>query len=82
VRGEPDLVVEDIRNATEEEVFSLPDITPEDDSFDMYWVCFPLLLLLTLLGVATINNFLALAKDDDEEEDPENEDKDNDEDEG
>jgi hypothetical protein len=76
VRGEPDLVVENIRNATEEQVFSLPDLTPEDDSFDMYWVCFPLLLLVTLMGVAAINNFLALTAKDEEDEDeegPENE---------
>jgi hypothetical protein len=76
VRGEPDLVVENIRNATEEEVFSLPDLTPEDDSFDMYWACFPLLLLVTLMGVAAINNFLALTAKDEEDEDeegPENE---------
>ena len=43
----------------------------------MYWICFPLILILTLLGVAAINNFLAMAKDDDEDEDDdENEDKD------
>ena len=35
----------------------------------MYWLCFPLLLFLTLLGVAAINNALALTRGDDEEED-------------
>ncbi|MDP6200124.1 MAG: hypothetical protein QF531_05075, partial [Candidatus Poseidonia sp.] len=68
VRGETNNTVESVRNETEVEQFVLPE-PPEPESFDMYWLCFPLLLLLTLLGVAAINNFLALtAKDDDEEE--------------
>ena len=76
VRAEANNTVESVRNETEVEQFVLPD-PPEEESFDMYWLCFPLLLLLTLLGVAAINNFLALVKDDDEEEEePENEGKD------
>ncbi|MGA0353554.1 MAG: hypothetical protein ACO3NY_07905, partial [Poseidonia sp.] len=70
VRNEANNTVESVRNETEVEQFILPE-PPEPESFDMYWICFPLLLLLTLLGVAAINNFLALTKDDDEEE-PEN----------
>ena len=42
----------------------------------MYWICFPLLLFLTLLGVAAINNFLALTAKDEEDEDDDSEDKD------
>jgi len=73
VRDEANNTVESVRNETEVEQFILPE-PPEPESFDMYWICFPLLLLLTLLGVAAINNFLALTKDDDEEEEePENE---------
>ena len=76
VRAEANFTVESIRNETEVEQFVLPE-PPEEESFDMYWICFPLILILTLLGVAAINNFLALAKDDDEDEDDdENEDKD------
>ena len=76
VRAEANNTVESVRNETEVEQFVLPE-PPEPESFDMYWLCFPLLLLLTLLGVAAINNFLALVKDDDEEEEePENEGKD------
>ena len=37
----------------------------------MYWLCFPLLLIVMFLGVAAINNFLALVKDDDDEEEDE-----------
>ena len=71
VRGEANLTVESVRNATEVEQFTLPE-PPQEESFDMYWVCFPLLLVITLLGVAAINNFLALtAKDEDEEDDAE-----------
>ena len=76
VREAANNIVESVRNETEVEQFVLPE-PPEEESFDMYWLCFPLLLLLTLLGVAAINNLLALAKDDDEDEDDdENEDKD------
>ncbi|MGB0313129.1 MAG: putative Ig domain-containing protein, partial [Poseidonia sp.] len=75
VRAEANNTVESVRNETEVEQFVLPE-PPEPESFDMYWLCFPLLLLLTLLGVAAINNFLALVKDDEEEEEPENEGKD------
>ena len=76
VRAEANFTVESIRNETEVEQFVLPE-PPEEESFDMYWICFPLILILTLLGVAAINNFLAMAKDDDEDEDDdENEDKD------
>ncbi|MEE3084157.1 MAG: putative Ig domain-containing protein, partial [Candidatus Thermoplasmatota archaeon] len=71
VRAEANLTVESVRNATEVEQFTLPE-PPQEESFDMYWVCFPLLLVITLLGVAAINNFLALtAKDEDEEDDAE-----------
>ncbi len=78
VRGELNMTVPSIRNNSTEEVFSLPEPEVNDDSFDMYFICFPILLLVLLLGVAAINNFLALAgkDDDDEEKDPENEDKD------
>ena len=57
-----------VRNETEIEQFVLPE-PPEEESFDMYCLCFPLLLFLTLLGVAAINNVLALTRGDDEEED-------------
>jgi len=44
----------------------------------MYFICIPILLLVLLLGVAAINNFLALvAKDEDDENEPENEEKGN-----
>jgi len=74
VRAEVNNTVESVRNETDVEQFVLPE-PPEPESFDMYWLCFPVLLFLTLLGVAAINNFLALtAKDEDEEEgDSENE---------
>ena len=68
VRAEVNNTVESVRNETDVEQFVLPE-PPEPESFDMYWLCFPVLLFLTLLGVAAINNFLALtAKDEDEEE--------------
>ena len=78
VRGEVNFTVPSIRNNTTEQIFNLPEPEVNDDSFDMYFICFPILLLVLLLGVAAINNFLALAgkDDDDEEEDPENEAKD------
>ncbi len=83
VRGEVNFTVPSIRNNTTEQVFNLPEPEVNDDSFDMYFICFPILLLLLLLGVAAINNFLALAKnDDDEAEDLENEAKDGEEGEG
>ncbi len=70
VRAEANLTVESVRNETEVEQFVLPE-PPEEESFDMYWLCFPLLLIVMFLGVAAINNFLALVKDDDNEEDDE-----------
>ena len=72
VLGELNNTVESVRNESEVEQFVLPEVEENDDSFDMYWVCFPLLLFVMLLGVAAINNFLALkAKEEDgnEEED-------------
>ena len=75
VRGEANNTVESVRNETSVEQFVLPD-PPEEESFDMYWLCFPMLLFLTLLGVAAINSFLALTAKDEEEEEPENEGKD------
>ena len=75
VRAEANLTVESVRNETVVEQFVLPE-PPEEESFDMYWICFPLILILTLLGAAAINNFLALAKDDEDEDDAENEGKD------
>ena len=72
VREEVNNTVESVRNQTVVEQFVLPEIEETDESFDMYWICFPLLLVLMLLGVAAINNFLALiAKDEEEEEDDE-----------
>ena len=72
VREEVNNTVESVRNQTVVEQFILPEIEETDESFDMYWICFPLLLVLMLLGVAAINNFLALiGKDEDEEEDDE-----------
>ena len=66
VRGEVNNAVESVRNESEVEQFVLPEVEENDDSFDMYWVCFPLLLFVMLLGVAAINNFLALkAKEED-----------------
>jgi hypothetical protein len=82
VRGEANTTVESVRNTTEVDQFTLPEPEVDDDSFDMYWICPPLLFIVLLLAAAAINNFLALAKDDDEEEDPENEDKDEGEDDG
>ena len=77
VRDKVNNTVESVRNTTEVDQFTLPEYEEKDDSFDMYWICFPILLVLTLLGVAAINNFLTLtAKDDD---DPENDDKGDDE---
>jgi hypothetical protein len=80
VREKANNTVPSVRNETEDEVFNLPDNPLADDSFDMYFICFPILLLLLLLGVATINKFIAVAaKDDDEEEErPEGEAKDGD----
>jgi hypothetical protein len=78
VRSELNVTVPSIRNTSTEEVFSLPEPEVNDDSFDMYFICFPILLLVLLLGVAAINNFLALvAKDEDDENEPENEEKGN-----
>ncbi len=78
VRGEVNFTVPSVRNNTTEQVFNLPEPEVNDDSFDMYFICFPILLLVLLLGVAAINNFLALAKNDEEEDDIENEAKDDD----
>ena len=78
VREAANNIVESVRNETEVEQFVLPD-PPKEESFDMYWICFPLLLFLTLLGVAAINNFLALtAKDEEDEDDADSEGKDGD----
>ena len=77
VRDKVDNTVESVRNTTEVDQFTLPEYEEKDDSFDMYWICFPILLFLTLLGVAAINNFLALTAKD--EDDPENDDKGDDE---
>ena len=66
------ITVESVRNSTQIEQFILPEIEEVDDSFDMYWICFPALLLIVFLIVAAINNFLALTskeKDEDEDED-------------
>ena len=71
VREEANNTVASVRNETEVEEFVLPE-PPEEESFDMYWLCFPLLLFLTLLGVAAINNVLALTRGDDEEDETEN----------
>ena len=71
VRGEPNNTVESVRNETEIEQYTLPE-PPEEESFDMYWLCFPVLLLITLLCVAAINNFLALTAKDEDEDDAEN----------
>jgi len=73
VRDKVNNTVESVRNTTEVDQFTLPEYEEKDDSFDMYWICFPILLVLTLLGVATINNFLALTAKD--EDDPENDEK-------
>ena len=72
VREEANTTVESVRNQTEVEQFVLPEIVEVDDSFDMYWICFPILLFVMLLGVAAINNVLSImAKDEDDEEDTE-----------
>ena len=71
VRGEANNIVESVRNETEVEQFVLPE-PPEEESFDMYWLCFPVLLFITLLCVAAINNFLALTAKDEEEDESEN----------
>jgi hypothetical protein len=77
VREKADFTVPSVRNETQDDVFNLPDPEVTDDSFDMYWICPPLLFLVLLLLAAAINNFLALtAKDDDEEDEPEDEAKD------
>jgi hypothetical protein len=69
VQGEVNNTVESVRNETEVEQFVLPDVEENDDSFDMYWICFPILLAVMFLGVAAINNFLSLkAKEEDESE--------------
>jgi hypothetical protein len=82
VREAANNIVESVRNETEVEQFVLPD-PPEEESFDMYWICFPMLLFLTLLGVAAINNFLALtAKDEEDEDDADSDGKDGDGDSG
>ena len=60
VQGEVTNIVESVRNNTSVEKFVLPVVEETDDSFDMYWVCFPILLAVMFLGVAAINNFLAL----------------------
>ena len=72
VREEVNNTVKSVRNQTVVEQFILPEIEETDESFDMYWICFPLLLVIMLLGVAAINNFLAIiSKDKEEEEDDE-----------
>ena len=77
------ITVESVRNSTQIEQFILPEIEEVDDSFDMYWICFPALLLIVFLIVAAINNFLALtSKEKDEDEDENDELDDEDEDEG
>ena len=48
VRGEVNFTVPSIRNNTTEEVFNLPEPEVNDDSFDMYFICFPILLLVLL----------------------------------
>jgi len=69
VLGAVNNTVESVRNESVVEQFVLPEIEESDDSFGMYWICFPLLLFVMLLGVAAINNFLALkAKEEDESE--------------
>ena len=66
------IVVESVRNTTEVVEYQLPVIEEVDDSFDMYWICFPILLVITLLLAAAINNFLALtSKPQNDEEDNE-----------
>ena len=66
VLGAVNNTVESVRNESVVEQFVLPEIEESDDSFGMYWICFPLLLFVMLLGVAAINNFLALkAKEED-----------------
>ena len=63
------ITVESVRNSTQIEQFILPELEEVDDSFDMYWICFPLLLFVVFLVVAAINNFLALtSKEEDEDE--------------
>ena len=70
MREEANNTVESVRNQTQVEQFVLPEIVEVDDSFDMYWICFPILLFVMLLGVAAINNVLAImAKDEDEDKD-------------
>ena len=69
VREEANNTVVSVRNQTEIEQFVLPEIVEEDDSFDMYWICFPILLIIMLLGVAAINNVLAIMSKDEEEND-------------
>jgi hypothetical protein len=77
VREKANLTVPSVRNETRDEIFNLPEPEVTDDSFDMYWICPPLLFIVLLLLAAAINNFLALAaKDDDEEDEPEDEAKD------
>jgi hypothetical protein len=68
VREEANNTVESVRNQTEIEQFVLPEVEEEDDSFDMYWICFPILFFIMLLGVAAINNVLALMPKDEDDE--------------
>jgi len=68
VREEANNTVESVRNQTEIEQFVLPEVEDVDDSFDMYWICFPILFFIMLLGVAAINNVLALMPKDEDDE--------------
>ncbi|DAC55289.1 MAG TPA: hypothetical protein D7I11_03325, partial [Candidatus Poseidoniales archaeon] len=69
------ITVESVRNSTQIERFILPELEEVDDSFDMYWICFPLLLFIVFLVVAAINNFLALtSKEEDEDENDDSDD--------
>jgi len=72
VREEVNNTVESVRNQTDVDQFVLPEFEETDESFDMYWICFPVLLFVMLLGVVAINNFLAIvSKDEEDEEDAE-----------
>jgi hypothetical protein len=79
VIGAPNLVVESMRNESQNEsdVYVIPDYEEQDNSFSMFWICPPIFALIVIMLSVTLSRLIESEEEDEEEEDSVSEDEEN-----
>ena len=79
VIGAPNLVVESVRNESQNEsgVYVIPEYEEQDTSFSMFWVCPPIFALIAIMLSVTLSRLIESEEEEEEQEDSVSEDQEN-----